>query len=141
MVDLLCDVRGVLSDPTKWTTEEYARDSAGNEVDPSDKAAVCWCGQGAIYACGVAYGMPSLEEVIRTEAADCTGWAEPICKALDSIAARLGYRGFVQANDEGGREVALQVLESAIADLVTAGRSERRRPLRMGRTGGPRRPR
>jgi hypothetical protein len=39
--------RDLISDPGRWTTEVYARDSNGHSVIPNSPDAVCWCLIGA----------------------------------------------------------------------------------------------
>jgi hypothetical protein len=117
-IDLLRDVRKTLSNSTKWTTGGYARDSAGHETDACDEVAVSWCGQGAIYACGSARGMPTLRQVMcDDESGAGSDWARALLDSLDIIAARFGFDGFIDANDNGGRAEALRVIDSAIAEL------------------------
>ena len=41
----------LLSDPTHWTTGEYARDANGRIVPHYDEQATCWCAVGAIRKC------------------------------------------------------------------------------------------
>jgi hypothetical protein len=117
VVDLLRDARARLSDPKKWTAGEYARDSAGRDTDPSSTDAVSWCGQGAIYASGSAQGMLSLEQIILLESHTDCDWAEPIFEKMNHIAIRFGFEGYMDANDQGGREVVLHVLDCAIAEF------------------------
>ena len=133
-IEVLRDVRDLLSEPARWTRGEYARDSAGHETDPSDKLAVSWCGQGAIYACGVAWGMPTLRQVIRDDSTTGFDWAKPLLDALDTIGLRFGFRDFIDANDQGGREAVLRIIESAIAELESRAASRTRPDL------SPRRP-
>ncbi len=140
-IDVLRDVQKVLSDPEKWTTGEYARDSAGRETDPGDKLAVCWCGQGAVYACGMARGMPTFRQLVRDEWKGLD-WAKPLLEFLDTVGARRGFKGLLDANDTGGREVVLSIIESAIAELespcvATAGPGR----STAGRSGSGRTPR
>ena len=116
-IEVLRDVRELLSEPARWTTGEYARDAAGHETDPSDGRAVSWCGHGAIYACGIARGMPTLGRIIRDDWTTGFDWAKPLLDALDTIGLRFGFRDFIDANDRGGREAVLRIVEYAIAEL------------------------
>ena len=109
-IDVLRDVRKTLSDSTKWTTGGYLRDSANHETDACDEIAASWCGQGAIYACGSARGMPTLRQVIcDDESGSGSDWARPLLDSLDIIAVRFGFDGFIDANDNGGQAEVLRV--------------------------------
>lgn len=46
--EVLIAARALISDPSKWTQQEYARDDASNGVGSLDESAVCWCSYGAI---------------------------------------------------------------------------------------------
>ena len=48
MLETLKDVRALIERPEHWTTEVYARDAYGSEVDAHDSGAVCWCLLGAV---------------------------------------------------------------------------------------------
>lgn len=52
VLDSLVKTRTLLSPPGAWTQSTYARDKAGNEVDPDSRTAVCWCLTGALKAIG-----------------------------------------------------------------------------------------
>jgi hypothetical protein len=41
-------VQELLSQPSRWTTRQYARNSHGDHVKPYDPHATCWCLVGAI---------------------------------------------------------------------------------------------
>jgi hypothetical protein len=41
--------KALLTDPTKWTKGNYARDAEGYAVAVDDSMAVAWCAQGALY--------------------------------------------------------------------------------------------
>jgi hypothetical protein len=144
-IDVLRDVREVLSDPKKWTVGEYARDSAGHETDPCDGRAESWCLQGAIYACGAARGMPTLQKILRRDWDPGADWAQPILDVLDVAAGRFGFKGLVDANDGGGQGAALQVIESAMVDLESCpvtidhrSTSRRATPARPSQARSPR---
>lgn len=47
-IEILVAARELLSDEKRWTKEYYARDAAGEGVNPSSKRAVCWCLVGAM---------------------------------------------------------------------------------------------
>lgn len=47
-VDILKAARGLISEPSKWTTGSWARDEKGAMAFPSDEWGVCWCALGAI---------------------------------------------------------------------------------------------
>ena len=47
-LEVLIAAKALLSDPTKWTQGVFARNSDGDEVDPDDSTAVCWCATGAV---------------------------------------------------------------------------------------------
>lgn len=47
--EIIGKARELISDPKRWTTEVYARDSSGESLmDSSSPDAVCWCSLGAI---------------------------------------------------------------------------------------------
>lgn len=39
--------RELISDPARWTQHQFAKDAAGDFVDPGSRYAVCWCSLGA----------------------------------------------------------------------------------------------
>ena len=47
-LETLRAARQLITDPTKWTQEEAARDEAGRGVMAYGEGAVCWCALGAI---------------------------------------------------------------------------------------------
>jgi hypothetical protein len=144
-LDLLLDVRSRLADPTTWTTGEYARNAVGRETDPGDPSAVRWCGQGAIYANGTARGLPALATIMRDDSGQLD-WARPLFDGLDAVSVRFGFKTLVDANDRGGREVVLCIIESAVVELelrasskTDRGSSSRRSPAGRSRRGSARR--
>lgn len=43
----LIGMRKLIEDPSRWTTNTYARDKDGKVVEPNDENAACWCLVGA----------------------------------------------------------------------------------------------
>ena len=50
---VVTDVLTLLSDPTKWTQGENARNARGEATSPISEDAVCWCVLGAVRYCSV----------------------------------------------------------------------------------------
>jgi hypothetical protein len=46
--EILRAARELLSEPHRWTTRFLARNGAGQRVEPTSPAAVCWCLNGAL---------------------------------------------------------------------------------------------
>jgi hypothetical protein len=46
--EALTAARALIADPERWTTGAYARSAKGWRVKAGGKAAVCWCGIGAL---------------------------------------------------------------------------------------------
>lgn len=83
--------------PDAWTREFFARDECGIPAACGDHRAVQWCVIGAV--------MAAME----------TGISSPIRSALDPIANQLGYPNAADANNIGGRLVAIKMLRMAAA--------------------------
>jgi hypothetical protein len=47
-LETLKAARQLISDPAKWTQGDFARDADGNEVNPNNDLATCYCSFGAI---------------------------------------------------------------------------------------------
>lgn len=45
---VLREARALISDPDRWTQGTRALDKGGKAVEAQDKAAVCWCAEGAM---------------------------------------------------------------------------------------------
>lgn len=48
ILKVLTDARARIEVPEQWAVEGLAYNAEGDEVDPMDASAVCWCGYGAI---------------------------------------------------------------------------------------------
>jgi hypothetical protein len=47
-LETLKAARQLITDPAKWTQGELARDAEGNEINPNNDLATCFCAHGAI---------------------------------------------------------------------------------------------
>jgi hypothetical protein len=61
--------------------------------------------------------MPTLRKIIRDDWTTGFDWAKPLLDALDTISLRFGFRDFIAANERGGREAVLHIIEFAIGEL------------------------
>jgi hypothetical protein len=87
--------RRLIAEPEHWTTGALARSAAGDEVEPGESAAVCWCAYGALAAV-----CPD----IRLEvAAD---------QALEKAAPTGG--GVIAVNDVHGHSAVIALFAAAI---------------------------
>lgn len=94
-LEQLRTARELLSDPTKWTRGEYARDRYGDAVPSAHAEAVCWCAYGALDRAGAGQ-FGDAREYLRG-AAD---------KLFDSFPACV--------NDEQGHADVLRMYDRAI---------------------------
>lgn len=105
-IDVLRRARALVADERTWTAHAAARTASRNQTVPTSPAAVCWCAVGAI----------SLSVFHETGDSWPFGRERLMC-ALDEFAGRRGYGSLIDANDTGGRLVALAILDDAIAEL------------------------
>ncbi len=100
-LELLEKARELIADPNRWTTEVHSRDSAGRPVHPTSGQASCWCISGAIWKCS------DDDEYLAG-------------KVWDELVIEAGEKGFEtppDANDYGGHDVILSVIDATIARL------------------------
>lgn len=62
IADMAEAVAAELQDPARWTKDVYARNIAGDDVEPNDTTAVCWCPEGQ---CIRLYGWEALQRLDR----------------------------------------------------------------------------
>lgn len=99
-IDVLKAARDLISDRSRWTTGDFAKDADGLPVPAASPDAVCWCSVGAIY-----------------KAADERGVKRP--KVYDALHAAAKPRIPWMINDHDGHKAALALLDLAIAQQET----------------------
>lgn len=99
---VLREARELISDPKRWTTQGYARDSQGEFTSALSVRAVCWCAEGAVLRsasdpekCFVPFDI--LNEVARR------------------IPKKTSGNQIVAVNDELGHAAVLRMFDAAIA--------------------------
>lgn len=95
--DDLIAARELISDPKRWTCEQYARDKTGYPVNGNDDHAVCWCADGAL---GKVMNLPD-------------GRYQPF-QLLDSACRSLFQTSIHNTNDNLGHEAILKAFDLAI---------------------------
>lgn len=103
-IEMLRDVRSLLSDPERWTKGSFARDEGSCMVEPHDPKAVCWCPGGAAMRSG-------LSELVADELALALGFLAGDDAAYTSLARWNDLRDRTHAQ-------VLARLDGAIADLA-----------------------
>jgi hypothetical protein len=88
-------VSELLSDPARWTTEEFAKDADGFPVNPRDGRAVCWCLLGALEKC---YG---------------SSYTPEYDKLSEAIRQRVGDPWVVEFNDRATHSEIIEVVTKA----------------------------
>lgn len=96
--EFLIEAKKVIEDPTRWTTEAYAKDENGNTIDPCHENASCFCSLGA------------LESLCRTPDIGVTDLWYNARSTLDTVMQRdvAGY------NDNHTHEEVMQKWDEAI---------------------------
>jgi hypothetical protein len=105
VLDVLRQTRELLSSPSRWTKETFARDARGNEVSEVDPSACRWCLIGAI------------GRVSRDLGFEYLTFRNPTCDILDAFAPvdeRDRPLLLASINDTGGRKAVLALLDRAI---------------------------
>lgn len=100
-IEILTEVRGLLSEPGRWTQYASARNASGDPVPPRSDEAVCFCAVGAFYKVGY------------PESADPrkgNGYWE----ARQLVNDNLDGRSIISVNDVDGRQAVLEALDKAI---------------------------
>lgn len=87
--------------PETWTKYMVARDKNGNSTSALSADATCWCAQGGL--CAALYA-PS-------------PWMLGDIDKLNVPALALGYTGSADANNRGGRLVAIRILRMASGEI------------------------
>lgn len=98
---ILTNARALIANPENWTTDFYARDASGNEVDANSNAAVCFCALGAI---------------TRVIPEDCYS-----CETVRLLELAAGNSWVQFVNDRDGHAAVLAMYDRAIARLTTEG--------------------
>lgn len=100
-----------------WTSGAVARDASGRNVHATSTDAKEWCALGAILKSGVERGLDDARAEHQFEDVFCNGWGAALLQPLDVLARRRGYPDFIEANDVGGRRVAVSILREAIREI------------------------
>lgn len=100
-LEVLIAARKLLSSPSCWTQGEYARDEEGEERDPNDSDAICWCAMGAI-------GKINEELYYQWDKIDIDN------NLLSKAAKELFDTDIVTVNDVLGHIAVLQMYDRAI---------------------------
>lgn len=104
IIDILKAARETISVPERWTTVFRARTMGGQACESSNPIAACWCAEGAV--------------VKAARSAGCDPFTlASLLETLDETSNAIGYPHIAAANDIGGRDVAIAVLDRAIAEL------------------------
>lgn len=95
-LEILIDVRELLSNPNKWALGVLATDAIGQACKPLDDESCCWCLAGAILACCKAGG--EFEEA-------------------ESCLTPYTGKSLVEFNDSHTHQEVLKALDKAISKL------------------------
>lgn len=100
--ETLQKLEDLLSDRSKWTTEELARDADGDVVEPEDPTATCFCLLGAAY------------RVSHESDGDYCNIAGAIRAALNKHAAEFNGETLVTfVNDCQGYDAVMKLIQLA----------------------------
>jgi hypothetical protein len=102
-VDMLTQTKGLISNRSKWTTRELARDIEGYPISPDLDEAVAWCAEGALCKIAIA-GVGNL--VVNMQAQ----------KLLYKYARLLGFTSIPNLNDTGGHQTVMRMFDLAIEE-------------------------
>jgi len=103
-LQVLVEGRALIAEPGTWTTDAYARNDQGEECDPLDPAAACFCSLGAIAK------VMEMPDVSATLAVDDAPAAAVLTKAAGFWIAAF--------NDSRTQEEVLAAWDRAIAAEV-----------------------
>ena len=98
--ELLIKAKAVIADPKHWTQGWYAHNAEGQDVEPAEPDAVCWCSLGA------------LKKVAHEENANGACFAAT--EYLAVVAAECGYSGISDFNDNLSHEAVMREWDEAI---------------------------
>jgi hypothetical protein len=101
--EILRAAKALIADPKRWTMGEYARDTAGAFVSPTDPAACCFCAIGALAR---AAGRPVCD--IEREDLPAAGFLQEACR---ETGAYFPHR----VNDDGGHAAVMAMYDRAIS--------------------------
>jgi hypothetical protein len=105
-IEILTEVRELLSEPGRWTQYASARNVSGDPVPPHSDEAVCFCAVGAFYK----VGYPDSADPKKGNGY----WAAR--QLVDD--SRSDNRSLITLNDSYGRDAVLEVLDRAIEAAV-----------------------
>jgi hypothetical protein len=71
IVDTIIVARDLIKTPNKWTQRAFARDANGDNVDPSDSRAFCFCILGALLKASRITGCSSTLAVSHVKSSLC----------------------------------------------------------------------
>ena len=105
VVDILRAARDKISDPSRWTTRDYAKNKWGEPTSGHDPDAVCWCAYGAVMSVSNSFhARCNAEETLELAA-----------KAIDP-----GFNCVADFNDTLGHEAVIEMFDAAIAKSEAA---------------------
>jgi hypothetical protein len=104
--EILREAREIIADPTRWTTQAVARNTAGELVTALSQTAVCWCAQGAC---------------MKVANEDHGKAVFALVDLLDDCAREFGYEGddgeespSGELNDVGDHSLVMRLFDCAI---------------------------
>jgi hypothetical protein len=106
--EILVEARELISDPSKWTVQTFARRATGDEVVATDSKAERFCALGAIFR---------VSEVTSPGQLRCIPSGMTARLVLMQAAYRLHGKGITEANDFIGHHAVLEMFDTAIASL------------------------
>lgn len=112
VLDALIQARDLISDESRWTTKEFARDRDGQYVDPLSHRATRFCALGA--AMRVTSVRLPLVDVISLVAPLYADVRDALYRAVPKSGRQPSLTG---VNDYQGHEAVLRVYDIAIATL------------------------
>jgi hypothetical protein len=97
-LEVLVAARELISEPSRWTQGEYAKDAVGNSVTAISEYACCWCSVGAI--CKIQ------NDLFPTN---------PLEDALEAAIHVIGLKRFtVEFNDNHNHQQVMELWDKAI---------------------------
>lgn len=104
-IEILTEVRELLSEPGRWTQFAAARNASGDPVAPVSEEAVCYCAVGALHK----VGLPDSASPLRNN----SYW-----EARQLLNDCLDGRSIISVNDVDGLQAVLEGLDKAIEAAV-----------------------
>ena len=105
--ELLIKAKAVIADPKHWTKGWYAHNAEGQDVEPAEPDAVCWCSLGAIVK--VAH-----EEGVKDIRFKATEYLDKATEYLAKVSAECGYNGIPDFNDNSSHEAVMKAWDRTI---------------------------